>query len=117
MRRGSPRRIGTGRRLPCLAAAVVAGLALAPALAQERGQASATGSDSLTLNGQAYRLFGIDGLAFDQSCFVDGQPFACGVSATRALQTLLATSAVSARPKGRGGRCAPVPPAASPSTS
>ena len=85
-----------------LRAAVSASLLLlaTPALAQESGRASAAGSDSLSLNGHAYRLFGIDGLAFNQSCFVGGRPLACGVSAVRALQTLLGPAAVTCTPKG-----------------
>jgi endonuclease YncB( thermonuclease family) len=71
-----------------------------PGLAQESGRASATRSDGLSLNGHDYQLFGIDGFAFNQSCFVDGQPFACGVSATRALQTLLEPAAITCAEKG-----------------
>jgi hypothetical protein len=52
------------------------------------------------LNGHAYRLFGIDGFRFNQSCFVDGRQLACGVSAVRALQTLLDPAAVTCTPKG-----------------
>lgn len=68
---------------------IISLLAAVPAQAQETGRASATGSDSFSLNGREYQLFGIDGLEFNQSCFVDGQPLACGASAVRAFQTLL----------------------------
>jgi endonuclease YncB( thermonuclease family) len=101
MRRGSPRSVGS-RAPRRLAALLVAALAATAAPAEERGPASATGSDSLTLNGHAYALFGIDGLGFNQSCLVDGQPFACGVAATRALQTLLAAAPVACTPNTEG---------------
>ncbi len=100
MRRCAPREARPHRLRRYAGALLAAVLLAAPAAAQERGQASATGSDSLVLNGHAYALSGISGFAFNQSCFVDGQPFACGVSATRALQTLLASSPVECTPKG-----------------
>jgi endonuclease YncB( thermonuclease family) len=93
----------SGARAP---AAVVAAILMAivavaaPGFAQESGRASATLSDSLTLNGQHYQLFGIDGFEFNQSCFVASQPFACGVSAMRALQTLLEPTAITCVAKG-----------------
>lgn len=80
--------------------AVLAAVA-GPALAQESGRAAATGSDSLSINGHDYQLFGIEGLAFNQSCFVDGRPLACGASAVRALQTLLDPVVVTCTPKGK----------------
>ena len=94
---------GAGTRLACgLRAAAVACLiaSAGPGLAQERGTASATGSDALSLNGHAYQLFGIDSFRLHQSCFIDGRPLACGVSAVRALQTLLDPAAVTCTPKG-----------------
>jgi len=69
-------------------------------MAQERGMAEATGSDSLSLHGKAYQLFGIDGLEFNQHCFAEGRAWACGVSAVRALQTLLASAPVNCTPRG-----------------
>ncbi len=80
MRRCAPREARPHRLRRYTGALLAAVLLAAPAAAQERGQASATGSDSLVLNGHAYALAGISGFAFNQSCFVDGQPFACGVS-------------------------------------
>jgi endonuclease YncB( thermonuclease family) len=72
-----------------VAAAVALWSLAAPALGQQSGRAVALSSDTLSLNGRAIQLFGIDGMDFTQSCFVDGQAQACGASATRALQTLL----------------------------
>jgi endonuclease YncB( thermonuclease family) len=80
----------------------------ASALAQDTGRAVATASDSLSLNGRSYQLFGIDGLELNQSCFVDGQAFACGASAVRALQTLLDPGTVSCTPKGASESGAPL---------
>ena len=73
MRRGSPRSVGS-RAPRRLAALLVAALAATAAPAEARDAARAPGSDSLTLNGHASALFGIDGLGFNQSCLVDGQP-------------------------------------------
>jgi endonuclease YncB( thermonuclease family) len=93
MRRISP------KWLRAVAAASLVGLA-APALADESGRANATGSDSLSLNGHDYRLFGIDGLAINQTCYIDSQPFACGTAAVRALQTLIEAAPITCASKG-----------------
>lgn len=88
------------RRLTCISAIVVGLVAMPGAVvAQDSGRASATGSDSLTLDGRSYELFGVDGIELNQSCFVDGQAFACGASAVRALQTLLEPAAVTCAPR------------------
>lgn len=82
-------------------ALLVGGMVLAtPVLAQQTGRASATGTDTLSLNGRSYQLSGIDALEFNQSCFIDGQPFACGAAAARALQTLLDPAEVTCTPTG-----------------
>jgi endonuclease YncB( thermonuclease family) len=88
------------RAVVVVAILAAAAFGVAPGLAQESGRASATRSDSISLNGHAYQLFGIDGFEFNQSCFIDSQPFACGVSAMRALQTLLDPAAITCVPKG-----------------
>jgi len=85
--------------LMAMVAASLVGLA-APALADESGRASATGSDSLSLNGHNYQLFGIDGLSINQTCFIDNQPFACGTAAVRALQTLIEAAPITCASKG-----------------
>ncbi|MCC6736532.1 MAG: hypothetical protein IT534_10465 [Bauldia sp.] len=82
-----------------LAFAALLGVAL-PALAQTTGLAAALGGDRLDLNGRRFQLAGVDALEPDQSCFVDGRPFACGASAIRALQTLLDGIAVTCAPTG-----------------
>ena len=93
MRRVSP------KWLRAVVAAGLIGLAV-PALADESGRASATGSDSLSLNGHSFQLFGIDGLSINQTCFIDNQPFACGTAAVRALQTLIEAAPITCASKG-----------------
>ncbi|HUV32794.1 MAG TPA: hypothetical protein VMW31_04410 [Devosiaceae bacterium] len=75
-------------------------LAAGPGLAQVTGRASALGSDQLSVNGQVFQLYGIDGVEFHQFCFVEGRPWACGASATRAMQTLLDPVIVECTPAG-----------------
>jgi hypothetical protein len=53
------------------------------------GAATVLPSDTIVVAGQTFRLFGIDGIEFHQFCYVDGEPWACGASATRALQILM----------------------------
>jgi endonuclease YncB( thermonuclease family) len=60
-----------------------------PGLAQVTGAATVLSSDTIIVGGQTFRLFGIDGIEFHQFCYVDGEPWACGASATRALQILM----------------------------
>ncbi len=80
---------------------ILLALALAtPASAQVTGRAAAMGSDTLFLNGQVYQLFGIDGVEFHQFCFVDGEPWACGASATRAMQSLVDPVVITCTPTG-----------------
>jgi endonuclease YncB( thermonuclease family) len=87
---------------------VLSGLVASPAWAQASGHATALGSDTLSINGQAFRLAGVNGMNLNQSCFVDGQPLACGASATRALQILLDPSDVSCTATGTLGK-GPIP--------
>ncbi len=75
-------------------------LAAASANAQVVGRSAALGSDTLMLNGQIFQLYGIDGIVFDQFCFVDGEPWACGASATRALQSLVDPVVLTCTPTG-----------------
>ncbi len=76
---------------------------LLPASSQTTGIPSVLSSDTIAINGQIHRLFGIDGLELHQFCFVDGQPWACGAAATRALQTLLDIERVTCTPTGEPG--------------
>jgi endonuclease YncB( thermonuclease family) len=64
------------------------------------GAATAVGSDRLTVNGTVYQLNGLDAVELQQSCFVDGQSWACGAAATRALQTLVDGAMVTCTPTG-----------------
>ncbi|MGD9739817.1 MAG: thermonuclease family protein [Bauldia sp.] len=75
-------------------------LAVAPAAAQVSGRATALSSDSLSINGEAFALFGIDGVELHQFCFVNGRPLACGATATRAFQTLVDPVVVTCTPTG-----------------
>jgi endonuclease YncB( thermonuclease family) len=64
------------------------------------GPATVTGADSLKVNGIAFQLNGLDAVELQQSCYVDGQAWACGAAATRALQTLVEGVTVSCTPTG-----------------
>lgn len=79
---------------------VAMAVGILPALSQTTGIPTVLSSDSIVINGQIHRLFGIDGLELHQFCFVDGRPWACGAAATRALQTLLDVERVSCTPTG-----------------
>ncbi len=68
---------------------VLSCLLCGPAFAQATGAATVLSSDTIVVAGQTFRLFGIDGIEFHQFCYVDGAPWACGASATRALQILM----------------------------
>jgi endonuclease YncB( thermonuclease family) len=62
--------------------------AAAPAAAADTylGGAIATDGDSLVLNGQRIRLYGVDAFEAEQTCTApSGRAFACGGAATRAL--------------------------------
>jgi endonuclease YncB( thermonuclease family) len=64
------------------------------------GPARVTGSDTLTVNGIHFQLSGLDAVELQQSCFVDGQAWACGAAATRALQTLIEGVTITCTPTG-----------------
>ncbi len=81
-------------------AIVLALAALVPASAQVTGRATALGSDTLAIDSQVFQLFGVDGIEFHQFCLINGRPWACGASATRALQTLLDAVVVDCTPTG-----------------
>jgi endonuclease YncB( thermonuclease family) len=69
------------------------------ASAQVTGLATVLSSDNISINGQTFRLYGIDAIDFHQYCYVDGEPWACGASATRALQVLLEPFPVTCDPR------------------
>lgn len=54
------------------------------------GSARAIDGDSLAVDGAQVRLYGIDAPEHRQTCMRDGEPWACGVEATRTLQAILA---------------------------
>jgi len=83
-----------------LLVAILALPALSPALAQVSGRATVLSTDRFLLGGQMYKLFGVNGVEFNQYCFVEGRPWACGASGTRAMQTLLDPVVVTCNPTG-----------------
>jgi endonuclease YncB( thermonuclease family) len=66
--------------------------------AQVSGRATAIGADVLRVNGQSFALRGVDAVEFHQSCYIDGRPWTCGVSAVRAFQTLIDPVVVTCTP-------------------
>lgn len=85
--------------MPCrFAALLLVVLACAtPAAAQNEiisGPANGLDEDSIALNGQRVRLWGIDGPELNQTCTRGGQPWACGRDAARALDRLVAGKTV-----------------------
>ncbi len=86
------------RRSTLIVVAMAAGVL--PAASQTAGIPAVLSSDTIAINGRVHRLFGIDGLELHQFCFVDGEPWACGAAATRALQTLLDLEQVTCTPEG-----------------
>ena len=82
---------------------ILIALGVVPAAAQSTGAAVVLSSDLIAVNGQVHRLHGVDGLELHQFCFVNGQPWACGAAATRALQTLLDLEPVTCTPTGGQG--------------
>jgi len=82
----------------------VAGPALAqpsvPDAGAVQGPATVLSSDTVAVGGRLFRLDGVDGVEFHQTCFVGGRPWACGASAIRALQTLVDPVEVSCTPAG-----------------
>jgi endonuclease YncB( thermonuclease family) len=64
------------------------------------GVATVVGSDTFKVNGTVYQVHGLDAVELQQSCYVDGQAWACGAAATRALQTLVDGATVSCTPTG-----------------
>lgn len=53
------------------------------------GLAVAGDGDSLTVNGERVRLFGIDAPEFDQACIKDGKSWACGSASAKQLRKLV----------------------------
>ena len=78
-------------------------LAAAPGLAGEiAGRASVIDGDTIDIQGQPIRLFGIDAPEAAQPCFKpDGSPWRCGQKAALALQDVIGQAAVRCDAVGR----------------
>lgn len=61
------------------------------------GNAAASDGDSLIVDGQKVRLFGIDAPELSQTCQRDGEAWACGKAAQQQLAALVMTSPVQCR--------------------
>jgi endonuclease YncB( thermonuclease family) len=72
-------------------------LASAPALAEMTGTPEIIDGDTLELEGQAIRLYGIDAPELGQTCTIQGRAYDCGKIARTALLDLTAGVAVSCR--------------------
>lgn len=89
--------------------------ASAPGAAQMKGTPTVLDGDTIELQGQRIRLFGIDAPELGQDCQIKGQSYDCGMVARTALLDLTAGSdvickVVPADPngvsaEGRPGRC------------
>lgn len=81
-------------------AAALTMLAAGPAAADVTGMAVVEGGDVISINGQMFRLFGVDAVEFHQFCYVDGKPWNCGAAAIRSLQTLASVQPVTCKETG-----------------
>lgn len=80
-----------------------AGLALAPALHPDHsGPAQVIDGDTIIINGEKHRLYGVDAAEFGQNCVMrDGAAWPCGRDAARALVKFLEGRTVNCEPRGR----------------
>lgn len=78
-----------------LLAGVLGGVVSLPVLAQTiGGQATALDGDTLSINGQRIRLWGIDAPESQQSCTRGAVTYACGTEATKYLSQLISSEAM-----------------------
>ena len=56
--------------------------------------------DSLEINEQRIRLYGIDAPELKQNCLINDKPYSCGITAREALTSLIAKNAVTCLSKG-----------------
>ena len=78
--------------LSCLGAALLAGLAAGGALALAD---EVVDGDTLVVEGQPMRLFGVDAFELQQTCLDhSGEPWHCGVAAKAALAELVQDQAI-----------------------
>lgn len=57
--------------------------------------------DTIIVDGERIRLFGIDAPDPEQTCAIDGKPYRCGAEATKALMQMVSTADISCRDRGR----------------
>ena len=67
---------------------------LAPAYADQTGQASVTDGDTIKIHGERIRLHGIDAPESGQTCDRGGKTYRCGQNATLALDAMISGQAV-----------------------
>ena len=76
-----------------------------PALAENMtGPAKVIDGDTIEIQGQRVRLFGIDAPEDKQTCQRDGQPWRCGKDATFALADKIGVKPIECEPKGKPDR-------------
>ncbi len=97
-------------RMPHSPAAVLAAVLLLlaaarPAGADMRGTPTVIDGDTIELQGEVIRLYGIDAPELGQTCRINGRPYDCGMVARAALLDLTAGSAVTCKvmPAAAGG--------------
>ena len=57
--------------------------------------------DTIIVDGERIRLFGIDAPEPEQTCAIDGKPYPCGEEATKALMQMVGSADISCRDRGR----------------
>lgn len=57
--------------------------------------------DTIVVDGERIRLFGIDAPDPEQTCTIDGKPYRCGEEATKALMRMVGSADISCRDRGR----------------
>lgn len=78
-------------------------LALVPALDPDHaGPAQVIDGDTIVINGEKHRLYGVDAVELDQTCTTrEGRAWPCGREAAQALGKLLDGRQVNCEPRGR----------------
>lgn len=92
------RRSGTGyviSHIIAVAALVLAACGASPAVTSSDSAPMVVDGDTLTIDGERIRLWGVDSPEQDQSCRRHGQDYRCGEVASQALREWIGQSAVS----------------------